>query len=277
MELDYMNMIRMGVISDLHVDESPGAIEATLRAARAAGIEALLVAGDLASGWRASLEAITRLEDGLGAAVLFVPGNHDLWNRDHPEETPELALDKLREHPGCLSGKRIELGGHCFVGECGWYDGSLAEGRFSTPEIQAMAYGGRTWQDSLFARWQCSMEERAANFLSNLETALHGLVPERTIAVTHVLPRLELTVQPPTGIWTYFNGLLGSAAYGDLFSRKGIRAAVCGHVHYRRTFKADGVEWLCRCLGTPEEWKLGGVEIEAAEALGILELGVHEP
>lgn len=266
--------MRVGVISDIHIDDSPECVvtDAVVSAAKGAGLELLLMPGDFSCAWRNSLDAIAKIEDGTGLRVLFVPGNHDLWNKHSPGETPELAYAKLSEHPGCLAGRTVEFGGWTFVGETGWYDATLTEGRFTDAEIAEMHYGGRTWQDSRFTRWAMPMVEKTAEFLSALEARLSKVDPARTVVATHVLPRLEFTVQPPEGIWTFFNGLLGSARYGELFARAGVRAAVCGHVHYRRRFVADGVEWICACLGTPNEWRSGDAAEEARDTLQVLEL-----
>lgn len=267
--------MRVGIISDIHVDESPdGAVVAAVASAvKEAGPDLLLMPGDFSCAWRTSLETIARIEEATGLRVLFVPGNHDLWNKHSPDETPELAYGKLSEHPGCLAGRVVEAGGWSFVGETGWYDSTLTEGRFTDDEIAVMHYGGRTWQDSRFTRWKVPMVEKTAEFLSALDSRLSALDPAKTVVATHVLPRLEFTVQPPEGIWTFFNGLLGSAKYGELFARRGVRAAVCGHVHYRKRFSADGVEWICACLGTPNEWRSGDAAAEAKETLQVLELG----
>jgi len=266
--------MKIGIISDIHIDDSPDGIivNAVIDAARKAKPALLLMPGDFSCGWRSSLEAIARIEDGTGLRVLFVPGNHDLWNKLSPDETPEFAQGQYLKHPGCLSGRVVTIDGWNFVGETGWYDETLTEGRFTAEQIAEMHYGGRTWQDSLFTRWNVSMVEKTAEYLKALEARLGTLDPKRTIVLTHVIPRLEFSVQPPEGIWTYFNGLLGSARFGQLFAKAGVRAAVCGHVHYRKRFKADGVEWICPCLGTPDEWETTSAATEVGSALSILEL-----
>ncbi len=268
--------MRIGIISDLHVDDAPprSVENAVIAAAKDHGVEALVIAGDIASAWRRSLEAIDVFQEILGIPAYFVPGNHDLWNRERPEETAEFAMERLAAHPSCLVTRSVTLGGLTFIGETGWYDGTLAEGRFSAKEIAAMNYGGRTWQDSLFTRWSLPMEEKAQAFLASLERRLEGTDPARTVAVTHVVPHLDLTVQPPEGIWTYFNGLLGSSRYGELFARRGLRAAICGHVHYRRRFMDAGVEWICACLGATREWRSPNADLEAKAAMEVLDTGV---
>jgi len=269
-----MMPMKIGLISDLHVDESPdGVIIAALAdSAKQHGAELLLIPGDFTGSWRTSLDAINRIEDTSGLRVLFVPGNHDLWNKMRPEETPELAQEKLAAHPGCLSGRTVTIQGWNFVGETGWYDETLTEGRYTAPDIARMNFGGRTWQDSLFTRWTVPMLEKTEAYLKALETRLAGLDPRLTITLTHVIPRLEFSVQPPEGIWTYFNGLLGSARYGSMLVKAGVRAAVFGHVHYRKRLVADGVEWICPCLGTPDEWTSKDAATEVNAAFTLLEL-----
>lgn len=266
--------MRIGAISDLHVDDSPEGVvaDAVAAAAEGARVDALVVAGDVSSSWDITLAAIDELRGRCGVPVLFVPGNHDVWTKHHGGDSPEAIYARLAAHPACLSGRVAALGPYSIVGDLGWYDGSLAEGRFSGEELFRMEYGGRVWQDSLYARWELPAAGKALEFAEKLEGLLAGLDPRRTIVATHVLPRLEFTVQPPEGVWTYFNGLLGSARYGELFSRKQVRASICGHVHYRRRFEADGVDWICACLGTPKEWRSGDARTEAAAALAVLEL-----
>jgi len=78
--------MRIGVISDLHVDlneeaSSQGAVVASLSAASARrGAELLIVAGDIANRYDTSLRTLAALEAASGLRVLFVPGNHDVWN-----------------------------------------------------------------------------------------------------------------------------------------------------------------------------------------------------
>ena len=266
--------MKLGVISDIHIDDNPpGVLQALAARVRSSpGLGALVLPGDISSAWRTSLSALDLLESACGLPVYFVPGNHDLWNRSNPAESPELAAAAFAERPGCLSGKVVTLGGWNLIGETGWYDESFAEGRFDLAALEAMSYGGRTWQDARYTRWRSTMLEKAREYLRGLEDRLTGLDPSRTVVVTHMVPRLEFTVQPPRDIWTYFNALLGSAAYGRLFARRGVRAALFGHVHYRRRDWIDGVEWLCACLGTEKEWRSHSVEEEVNSSFAEIEL-----
>jgi putative phosphoesterase len=264
----------IGIISDLHLDEeAPGAVsDALVETAGHAAIDLLVIPGDITSSWRSTLAALDDLESRLDCPLLFVPGNHDLWNREDKSGGPEAAEAALKAHPSCLSGRTVRVGAWNFVGETGWYDTSFAEGRFGAEALAAMSYGGRTWQDSLHAAWKVPMLARSEAYRASLESSLEGLDPRRTVAVTHVVPRLEFTVQPPEGIWTYFNALLGSAAIGELIARKGLRASLFGHVHHRRRAWLDGVEWICACLGTRMEWGSSDLARELDEAFAVFEL-----
>jgi putative phosphoesterase len=266
--------MKLGVISDLHIDDNPeGVLEALIAKAKASrGLDCLVIPGDISSAWRTSLGILDRIEAECGLPVFFVPGNHDLWNREHPEESPEDAVAAFAERPGCLSGKIVRIGEWSLIGETGWYDESFAEGRFDLVELEPMSYGGRTWQDAKYTRWGLSIAEKNREYLEKLESRLAAVDPSRTVVVTHMVPRIEFTVQPPRDIWLYFNALLGSASYGELFTRYGVRAALFGHVHYRKRATIDGVEWICSCLGNANEWRAPSLESELDLSFAELDL-----
>ena len=90
--------MRIGLISDIHVDINRiggREIISDLLAAesRRRGLDILLIAGDLSSDYRLSLAIINRLVENSGARVLFIPGNHDIWNEHHPDLFRYFARD----------------------------------------------------------------------------------------------------------------------------------------------------------------------------------------
>ena len=96
--------MKIGILSDIHIDESPDGtiVDAIIQAVREAAPSLLLMPGDFSCGWRSSLEAIARIEDGTGLRVLFVPGNHDLWNKLSPDESPEFARNNTLDTPAAF-------------------------------------------------------------------------------------------------------------------------------------------------------------------------------
>lgn len=94
-----------------------------------------------------------------------------------------------------------------------------------------------------------------------------GRPAPRVLLVTHMLPRVELTVRRPEPLWIYLNAFLGSREYGELALAHRVPLHICGHVHYRREVEAGGTRFLCNCLGYAHEWESAGdaaAEIERA-------------
>ncbi len=276
--------MRLGVLSDIHVDLNGGAvvIEGLAAAMRRRGLEAMLIAGDVASDHRLTLRTLEELQQLAGVRVLFVPGNHDIWNEAQPGLTAWQAYDALLAFPGNLARGPLELpGGWSAVGDLGWYDYSFGGAQYAVEDFDRMQYGQRVWQDRIKAVWGRPTRDMHRWFLDRLRRQLEavhrgppGAVPSaelrqnvRVLMATHVLPRVELTVRRPDPMWAYLNAFLGSREYGELAISHGVRLYVCGHVHYRRQVEAGGTTFLCNCLGYAAEWADGGnpgAEIERA-------------
>jgi putative phosphoesterase len=258
--------MRIGAISDLHVDlnggrDGPRVYAGYLSAAaRAKGVELLLIAGDLSNRWDLTLRTLEEIQERTGLRVLFVPGNHDLWN-----EAPRLSFgeawgardshEALKAFPGNLARGPVELPGDWAVaGAMGWYDFAFGHPRFSLEQFERMRIGERLWMDRINARWDRPTLEVHRGFLEELDARLSALAGRRLILVTHVVPVAELTVRPADPQWEYLNAFLGSPAYGELAMRHEVRIAICGHVHYRRRHQAGGTLFLASCLGYAHEW-----------------------
>ena len=257
--------MRIGILSDIHVDLNGGrpVIEALLAAMRRRGVETMLIAGDVSSDYRVTLESLEQLQERSGTRILFVPGNHDIWNEAHPGITAWQAYEALERFPGNLTGGPQEIGGGwTIIGDLGWYDYSFGGSRYSLKDFDRMQFGERIWQDRIKAVWGRHTLEVHRIFHDKLDTQLERLAPaslasgdHKLILMTHVLPRREFTVQRPDPEWIYLNAFLGSPDYGELALKYGVRYSICGHVHHRKQLTVDGTRFICNCLGYTEEWK----------------------
>ena len=71
--------------------------------------DVLVIAGDISETQNQTLQAIERLQSLCEFPVYYVPGNHDMWNKNCPECTTE-EIDRIyREDLRCLSGKPVIL------------------------------------------------------------------------------------------------------------------------------------------------------------------------
>jgi putative phosphoesterase len=258
--------MRIAAISDLHVDLNAGEDGPQLFAGHLAaaagrqGAELLIIAGDVSNRWDLTLRTLEAIQARTGLEVLFVPGNHDLWN-----EAPQRPLGRawrapdsyeaLKAFPGNLARGPVDLpGGWSAVGSTGWYDFGFGHPRYSQAEFERMRFGDRLWQDKVHARWDLPTRRVHRRFLEELERQLVRLRGRRLILVTHVVPVQAFTVRPPDALWEYLNAFLGSPEYGELALRHGVQIAVSGHVHYRRQVRIDRTLFLSCCLGYAHEW-----------------------
>jgi len=257
--------MKIGILSDIHVDLNDGqaVIDGLLAAMARQGVEAMVIAGDVSSDYRVTLDCLEQLEERSGIRILFVPGNHDVWNEAHPDITAWKAYEELERFPGNLTGGPQELpGGWTIIGDLGWYDYSFGGSQYSREEFDRMQFGERIWQDRIKAIWDRHTQEVHRTFYEKLDDQLerinvagvHDSHEGKTILVTHVLPRKEFTVQRPDPEWIYLNAFLGSPEYGQLALDHGVRYSICGHVHYRKQVTVNGTRFICNCLGYAEEW-----------------------
>ena len=222
-------------------------------------LDVLIIAGDIAGDYTISASFIQTLRRESSTRCLFVPGNHDIWTESHPRLDSWTIYNRLLEIDGNLASGPVDLDDTWSVtGDLGWFDYSLADGMFSSKELAAMEYGGREWQDHLYAVWDRTPEEMHRFFLEKLQERLDSLDRRKVFFVTHMLQNDMFTVKddhPQAGLWKYFNGFLGSSDYGALIrSHPNIRVAVSGHVHYRKRSVENGTEYICNCLGYSSEW-----------------------
>ena len=103
--------MRVGLISDLHIDINKDypIVELTAETAAEQMTDVSVIAGDISETQNQTLQAIERLQSLCEFPVYYVPGNHDMWNKNCPECTTE-EIDRIyREDLRCLSGKPVIL------------------------------------------------------------------------------------------------------------------------------------------------------------------------
>jgi putative phosphoesterase len=255
--------MRIGILSDLHVDRNnPGqeisVQEAVSRVAVEQGADLLLVAGDVSNDYELTIGVLREIEDRAGMPCLFVPGNHDLWNVEHPELNAWSIYEKLQAFERNLAAEPYRINEEWIViGDAGWYDFSFGDSRYGEDEFLKMERGQRVWKDKLYARWDRSPIEMSRFFRLKLRAQLERFKDRKIVLATHVVPHPHFTVATPHPVWDYFNAFLGSRSYGDLIREfeSSVRFAVSGHVHYRKRIRVGGTELICNCLGDKPEWQ----------------------
>lgn len=271
--------MKTAVISDIHIDINKeydvtgGIVEYVHKN----GVELLLIAGDISSYPSQTIETVRQLEELSGAKVLYVPGNHDMWNKDSAYESNEKIYEMYLADEHCLSGKAFETDEHVIIGDVAWYDYSFGNHeKFERQDFAKMTYEGRTWQDSLFNTWSQKNEERCKWFLERFQKQMkdYQTSGKKIVLMTHMISHEAFAVpESMNHIWSFFNAFLGSKELKKLCVENQVQYSICGHVHYRNTFTENGVTWMCRCLNYHNEW-LGekDVKLQIDEAMELIEL-----
>ena len=269
--------MRIGILSDIHVDINQEAGKPVMKGLTLAiiskGIDKMIIAGDMASDYQLTLASLEALETETGAECLFVPGNHDIWNENHPEMTAWDAYERLKAYKGNLvNGPRRLAGGWVAVGDLGWYDYSFGSPEFSVEDFNRMQIGDRLWQDKVKAVWGRSTRDMHDYFYDKLKQQLRGLHGSNIILVIHVLPIQGFTVQNPNRMWSYLNAFLGSAQYGELALEHHVHYVICGHVHYRMQKRINNTEFICNCLNYSDQWIEKDPVQEIDQVLKVIEI-----
>lgn len=267
---------KTGVISDIHIDinKDYAVIDELAKYSKQNELELLLIAGDISSYPELTLDAVSQLEAKSGAKVLYVPGNHDLWNKDSKYEDNDKIYELYLNDEHCLSGKTYETDNHIIIGDVAWYDYSFGNhDKFSISDFEKMTHDGRTWQDSLFNKWSQNNQKKSDWFVEKFQSQIDKNTSKKIVLMTHMITHERFAVPEEREMWKYFNAFLGSKKLKELCITNQIKYSICGHVHYRNTFMESKVTWMCRCLNYHTEW-LGAKEISSqiADAMEIIYL-----
>jgi len=271
--------MKIGILSDIHVDinysDKDLVTPSICKYIKKHSLDMMIIAGDVASDYKITLDSLRDIEDVGKVPCLYVPGNHDIWTENYPEKTSWEIYELLKSYSNNLANGPYEIDKDWIViGDLGWYDFGFGARKYSLNDFKKMKYKERVWQDSIKAVWDRSTLKMHKYFLDKLERQLNRYRNKNIIMVTHVLPLSDFTVQPPSPMWEYMNAFLGSPEYGALFLRHpNVKYAVSGHVHYRKQIKINNTEFICNCLGYSSEWPGNeDVSIEVDRAMMTVEI-----
>ncbi|PKK40634.1 hypothetical protein ABB02_00083 [Clostridiaceae bacterium JG1575] len=268
--------MKLALISDLHIDTNAaydvaGTLLGLLREKEAG---ALVIAGDISSHWKTSLDFVEALEALWGRPVYFVPGNHEYYQRGADTPDALTLYGRMAAHPQSLQRRVVRLPGDTvLLGDTFWYDYSLGDATKYTPEaFRRMSLGAITWQDVRFVHWGEKDETVCRWFIETMEKRLASLSTQRVLLVSHMVGHAALIDELPYDNRSFFWAFTGSRSLGALAQRQNQPTLICGHIHQRIHRRVEGVEVICPCLGTPADWSCRAVRQELEAALVCLEV-----
>ncbi len=236
--------MRLQLISDLHLETEDFQPEP------APGAEALVLAGDVDSGW-----AGLRRFAGWPVPVLFVPGNHEYDGRDF--DAARAGLHALAAELGFVmlddavhlmrdaQGRRVR-----FVGSTRWCDFDLFGASQRERALRAGSYFQRVMNSSRHGRPfdAPAVREQALSCRAWLQQTLaapeSGPDWEATVVITHFGPSIQ-SADPRYGRQP------GTASFcnndEDLLPRA--RLWLHGHLHCRHDYRLHGCHVVCNARG----------------------------
>lgn len=266
--------MKIGIIADIHLDinqEYP-VLEVLSEVLNQEQCTGLILAGDLTDTAYTTLESLETIRKKIKQPVLFVPGNHDMWDPKQKFKNAWQIYEEYKQQEGCLCGKAIQLEEDKIItGSIGWYDYSLGEKHYTREEFRKKTKAGRVWQDSRFVHWDEDDEVVCQEMLQEMERIFVQNSGKNITAVTHMISIPECSVIPPENNWDYFNAFLGSTCYGKAYEKYGVSCGIMGHVHYRKEHKRGNTTYKCACLGYHTEWTTNDIETELRDSLQFLE------
>lgn len=272
--------MKIGVISDLHIDTNSNEqlhtddIKNILVAQiKEKQIDLLAIAGDISNDHQLSQMFIENIKKLTGIKVLFVPGNHDYWEKEQEEKHTHAILEFFKTREESIIERPFILNEEwAIVGHSGWYDHTFADKRFSDEELSVGNYNERIWQDKLNVDWK--MEDKAVSkeFVAAVEADLEKVKDKKIILMTHMVTYRNFGVKMPHLMFDYFNAFIGTSDFDHLFEKYNIKYNIMGHVHYRRREENNGITHICACVGNRNEWQTDDYERELKDAMQVIEL-----
>lgn len=239
--------------------------------------DVLVICGDLAESLKHFDQALALFKD-LNCHKLFVPGNHDLWNRidldrnasqKYNEDIPDLCL-KNNWH--FLPTNPIQIGEWTFVGSPFWYDYSLMpDGHpFTTEDFQRKSYKGRSWQDSKYVNFLefKSDFDICKHFYHQLELDLKSVKTNKVFCASHFPCHHEIfNFTGENWAKEYFGAFMGSNSYQKLLEEHSVDILLSGHVH--RTFDQtiNDMRVILSPVGYLGEWPVKQAKEQISQTL----------
>ena len=238
--------MRVFAISDLHVDYEENKTWVEQISSRDYQRDVLICAGDISHRIAQVASTLKALRQRF-AAVVYVPGNHELWVNGSGNENAN-SLEKFKQVQRLAAEEDIRTGPlHLqevsLVPLHGWYDYS-----FGQPSDELL---GR-WADYQLCLWPDGFNQAKITqyFLSQNQPFLQAS-RKPVISFSHFVPRSDLL--PDSGGGHFLRPVLGSGAIDEQIRQLGSFVHVYGHYHVNGRTERDGVIYINNALGYPRE------------------------
>ncbi|XP_066381017.1 uncharacterized protein [Miscanthus floridulus] len=267
---------RVFVVSDLHTDYPENMdwvrrLPAEVGAGKGQGVDALVVAGDVAETRDNFARTMEVLRERF-AAVFYVPGNHDLWLRREGGRYMD-SLEKLTALLDACSELGVDTGPRT-IGDLGiiplfsWYHKSFDKEkdvnsvRVPSLEMACKDFHACQWPSDL-----TNDDEALALYFDKLNDKNHDAIEEvkssskQILTFSHFVPRQELCPEKRMLYYPYLPKVIGSdfleRRLRDIHSNRkdGAACHVFGHTHFCWDSVVDEIRYVQAPLAYPRERK----------------------
>jgi predicted phosphohydrolase len=115
--------MKIQIVSDLHNEF--GVVKKNYDAICSGDADVLVLAGDISSN-EEIVDDILHFQEDSGKHIVFVPGNHEYYRTSRKALDKEMfLLEDINPKVHVLIEKDFCMGGVCFLGSTGWWDGSF--------------------------------------------------------------------------------------------------------------------------------------------------------
>lgn len=242
--------MRVFALSDLHADYPENLAWILDLSSEDYRSDVLVLAGDVTDDL-AILQQVFRSLVAKFRAVLFVPGNHELWVHN---DTVNCSLEKfeliaqLCRDEGVRQA-RYDCGEVSFVPLYSWYDFS-----FGQPDRHLR----RAWRDFKACAWPSYLEDSAAvnrYFLAMNEANL-AIRNSTVISFSHFLPRIDVMPARIPHDRRRVYPVLGSVRLGEQVKQLQPAIHIYGHSHVNQSIELDNIRYVNNAFAYPKEGRI---------------------
>lgn len=239
--------MRVFAVSDIHVDYEENLKWILSLNDRSYADDILILAGDVTDKMPLLEQVFVSLEKSF-KAVLFVPGNHELWVQEDDYDCSLRkfeAIAQLCKSCGVYADV-FELADISFVPLYSWYDFSFGE-----PDRHLK----RAWRDFRACSWPEYLRESAdvSEYFLKLNIPKLATRNKTVISFSHFLPRIDVM---PAGIPEKRRNVypvLGSEALGVQVKQLNPMIHVYGHSHVNQAIELDNIQYVNNAFAYPSE------------------------
>lgn len=233
--------MRIGVISDLHVDYNKltyrQIFNKIVESVKVNKLEAFFICGDLTNNMEETRNWLESMREELKdinlCPLFYIAGNHD-----------EYFGDITVEADSYINHKVVTINNIDFIGWNGWYDYSYVEDLIKfDPDEYLKHFKEQYWADAHYIHRGCTDKEYFEMEYRWLKNTLASLKSKNTnnkkVVLTHFVPSKLGVLFKGDYIWDTCNAFMGSYHTGDLLEEFGVDHVFFGHTHSHFNFSNE--------------------------------------